>query len=371
MQQLRHLSVCGIASDTLVTLLGALQSMQQLQFLRLYAPSVQALQGEAMQEYAKLTASTQLTQIDLTYDETILADGAAQYMFAEGKQLPHLKILHFGLDDYDGSDLPLPIGKGDLARIAAACPSLEQLWAESGIQPTADLAELALLTSVTQLRVAGWDLDARELSAALTNMTQLVDLQVEYVDDFGTLQLAALTQLTGLRLVYVQVSDDQVLLADRCHPCNVSLHSRVSVHRINIDICLYRLFMLDLAGHHCRRFSCLSIFDRTPTNMTQDAEHKHFDQGANCCLISSGAQNWVDLFAHCLPVAESAVYAAAGLPLTHVVLRAAAVPAGVRARCVAAAARAVPGRQVRRSCHTGAGDAAAEPAARTGAGGLV
>jgi hypothetical protein len=240
MQQLRHLTICEIASNGLQTLLDALQSMQQLQFLHVYSASwaavepafeQMALQGEAMQQYAHLTASTQLTHLDMTYDENILADGAAQYMFAEGKQLPHLKALHFGLEDYDGSELPLPIGEGDLARIAAACPALEQLWAAPGIQPSADLAELALLTSVTQLRVAGWDLNARKLSAALVRMTQLVDLQLEDVDEFGTLELATLTQLTVLQVLCVHMADDNMLLADDSHPNQVSLHSRVRGHR--------------------------------------------------------------------------------------------------------------------------------------------
>jgi hypothetical protein len=235
MQQLQHLEISNMTSDGLVTLLNALESMKQLQHLCLNAPAwapMQPLQGEAMQQYAALTASSQLTRLDLTYDEHLLADGVAQYMFAEGKQLPHLKVLWFGLEDYDCSDLPLPIGEGDLARIAAACPALEQLWAEPGIQPTADLAELALLTSLTQLRVAGWDLNARQLSAALLKMTQLVNLQVEYIDDFSTLELAALTQLTALRLLFVQMADDEVLLADHPDPCTVSLHSRVRAHRI-------------------------------------------------------------------------------------------------------------------------------------------
>jgi hypothetical protein len=233
MQQLQHLDMSDIAPDGLQILLDALQNMQQLQHLSLHAPGlINTLQGEELLRYSQLTASTQLTHLDLLYDECILVDGAARYMFSEGKQLPHLKVLQFGPEDWDGSDFPLPFGPGDLARLAAACPALEQLWAEPAIQPSADIAELALLTSVTQLWVGGWDLNAQELSLALAKMSQLVDLQVEFVDGFGTLELAALTQLTGLRRLLVQAPENQKLLLDHCHPHRVSLYSRVRPHDI-------------------------------------------------------------------------------------------------------------------------------------------
>lgn len=86
-----------------------------------------------------------------------------------------------------------------------------------------EIASLALLTSVTQLHVACGDLPLRELTAVLLQMSQLVDLQVSGLDAFG---LAALTQLTGLRHLFVESRLHQPLLEA---PGSVSLHSRVSV----------------------------------------------------------------------------------------------------------------------------------------------
>lgn len=162
MQQLRYLSLGEIAAGGLPVLLAALQSMQQLQHLQLHGDSCTALAGSAKQQYAALTASSQLTKLSLYADDHILACGAARHVFAAGKELPHLKRLVFGMEDWDCGDFPQLFGKGDLARLAAACPALEQLWALPCIHERADVANLALLTSVTELKVGGWGLPAQK-----------------------------------------------------------------------------------------------------------------------------------------------------------------------------------------------------------------
>jgi hypothetical protein len=227
MLQLRHLSLVGVGGEGLPVLLAALQNLQQLQSLSLHGCKVTALEGDEMQQYAALTASTHLTQLDLvSYDDCLMADGAARYMFSEGKQLPHLKKLWFGVEDWDGSESPQPFGPGDLARLAAACLALEQFWVLPCIQPSADITELALLTSVTELKVGGWNLCAPELTSVLLQMRQLVDLQITGVDYFDASELVALTKMTGLRHLVVEAKEDQQLLEENDF---VSLHSRVSV----------------------------------------------------------------------------------------------------------------------------------------------
>uniref|UniRef100_A0A383V902 F-box domain-containing protein n=1 Tax=Tetradesmus obliquus TaxID=3088 RepID=A0A383V902_TETOB len=222
MQQLRHLDLQDIVGEELPVLLSALQSMQQLQRLSLYSIKGQVPEDNAVHQYAALTASSQLTHLDLSWDDQVMAGGAAQYMFAEGKQLPLLQNLCFGMDHWEGHS-PQLFEQGDLARLAAACPALQQLWVLPRMEPhTEEIASLVLLTSVTQLHVACGDLPLRELTAVLFQMSQLVDLQVSGLDAFG---LAALTQLTGLRHLFVESRLHQPLLEA---PGNVSLHSRAS-----------------------------------------------------------------------------------------------------------------------------------------------
>jgi hypothetical protein len=225
MRQMRHLSLSSVAGQGLPVLLAALNNMQQLQHLVLHGDSsLEPLHGNAMHQYAALTASSHLTCLDLFHDEHVIADGVAQYMFAAGKQLPQLKLLQFDVEDWDCSDYAQPIGAGDLARIAAACPALESFRALPCISLTEDISDLTLLTSVTELKVGGFDLCAAELSGALVKMTQLVDLQVSGVDYFDAAELAALTQLTGLWHLFVEAKDDQTLLEQDY----LSIHRRVS-----------------------------------------------------------------------------------------------------------------------------------------------
>lgn len=104
------------------------------------------------------------------------------------------------------------------------------------IQASADIANLTLPTSVTQLKIGGWDLPARTLTSALVKMNQLVDLHVCGVDYFGACGLAALTELTGLQHLVVEAKEEQELL-DR-HDF-VSLSSRVSekLHARGVRVC--------------------------------------------------------------------------------------------------------------------------------------
>jgi hypothetical protein len=215
MQQLRTLivdNVVGNRKQRLPVLLEALQAMQQLQHLDLQSSRGRPLTGADMQLYAALTASSHLTRLELMYDEHMVANGAARYMFSEGKQLPQLKVLRFGLQDWDGTDFLQPFGRGDLARLAAACPALEELWLLPCVQPTADISNLALLTSVTFLIVGGWDSSAPALTSALVKLTQLRFLEVVGVDGFGAAGVAALTVLAALTRLAVEAMHDQVLL---------------------------------------------------------------------------------------------------------------------------------------------------------------
>jgi hypothetical protein len=224
MQQLRTLIISNVVSRRLPVLMNALQTMQQLQHLDLQQQRGRPLRKADMQLYSALTASSHLTRLELMYDEHMVANGAARYMFAEGKQLPHLKVLRFGVQDWACEDYLQPFGRGDFARLAAACPALEELWLLPCIQPCADIFNLGLLTSVTFLIIGGWDLNPLVLTSALLKLRQLQFLEVDGVDRFGARGVAALTQLTALTHLQVDTREDQVLL--KKHDC-ISLDSKV------------------------------------------------------------------------------------------------------------------------------------------------
>lgn len=114
MQHLQHLDLSHIAGQGVPVLLAALHKMQQLQHLNLNSQSCQPLEEDAMQQYAALTASTHLAQLDMCYDEHILATGAARYMFAAGKQLPHLTRLWCTLGLKTGT---APTSRSHLAQV--------------------------------------------------------------------------------------------------------------------------------------------------------------------------------------------------------------------------------------------------------------
>jgi hypothetical protein len=169
-----------------------------------------------MQQYSAFTVSSQLTYLRIAADPPgykvdfarPLPVGAVQHIFPAGKQLSRLKQLHFGVGEHYGIDddgwnedshyMEL-LGPGDLALVAAACPALERFWAIAAVQKDAQLADLAKMTSVTQLAIGGNHLEAAELAAAVAKMTQLQDLSVVGMPDFGPTAAAPLTQLTALR----------------------------------------------------------------------------------------------------------------------------------------------------------------------------
>jgi hypothetical protein len=221
MRQLRHLQLSQLVVD-MPALLAALRGLQQLQHLDVsLANGTWALEGAAMQQYSAFTALCQLTHLRVAVEPpgpgvefdtgTPLPVGAVQYIFPAGKQLPRLKQLHLGVSDdkYIGARFGSRwkeesrymelLGPGDLAVVAAACPALEQFWAIAAVVSNAQLADVARMTSVTQLKIGGHGLGAAALVAAVPQMPQLQDLSVVGVRDLEPKDLPPLTQLTALR----------------------------------------------------------------------------------------------------------------------------------------------------------------------------
>jgi hypothetical protein len=173
-----------------------------------------------VQQFSVFTSSSHLTSLQLDNKHRnyfyatgqLLADGAAQYMFPEGKHLLHLKQLVFSIDDIEWSErekIKQPFGAGDVARLAAACPALEHLEACYAVQAVADINSLAQLTGLTHLKLGGQSLSGSQLSAVLVKLRKLQKLWVMGVPRFGPAEVAALTQLTGLRILLVDDGDSK------------------------------------------------------------------------------------------------------------------------------------------------------------------
>jgi hypothetical protein len=114
------------------------------------------------------------------------------------------EVTCYNSEDWTAEDEPLkPFAAGDLARLAAACPALEQFWAIGAVQSSAEISDLTKLTNVTQLRIGGEDIDGPQLAEALAEMEQLKDLTIMNTPSFAHAQLAALTSLTLLRRLRV------------------------------------------------------------------------------------------------------------------------------------------------------------------------
>jgi hypothetical protein len=120
-------------------LLDALAGMTCLQDLELALPGLDTV-STAPQRFATLTASTQLTRLEISPLDCIpLAKGAAQYMFPAGRQLPLLQELTIMPEGAD-SDWPLTqwcIDGADIHSIATCCAGLRVLDLGQSVRPGA------------------------------------------------------------------------------------------------------------------------------------------------------------------------------------------------------------------------------------------
>ena len=151
----------ALETEGTAALLDALAGMTRLQDL------VLALQGldtvsTAPQRFAALTASTQLTRLDVQpADRLPLAKGAAQYMFPAGRQLPFLEVLTLSpeitcLDT--GAENEWCIEGAEIHNIATCCQGLVWLDISNTVRPggavwtdSSLVAQLALPSCAVQI----------------------------------------------------------------------------------------------------------------------------------------------------------------------------------------------------------------------------
>jgi hypothetical protein len=108
-------------------LLAALQHLTQLQHLELHVCGLCTGQPQASM-FSALTASTQLTTLSVT--DGVLApvpQAAFGHMFPSGHVLPKLMVLCFG-SRFIAGYRPHCVEAAQVARIAASCPALQELF---------------------------------------------------------------------------------------------------------------------------------------------------------------------------------------------------------------------------------------------------
>jgi hypothetical protein len=123
-------------------LLDALSKLTCLQELHLSLQGLDTV-STATQRFAALTASTRLTRLVLNPDDKIpLPQGAAQYMFPAGRQLPFMDTLAISPTVDWRTDLGTEeewcLEGRDIHSIVACCTALEELDIGHTIRPGGD-----------------------------------------------------------------------------------------------------------------------------------------------------------------------------------------------------------------------------------------
>jgi hypothetical protein len=146
---------------------------------------------------------------------SILPDASyGSHLFA-GRQLPSLQQLIFAGDPDAGNDYEREgefypfLDDVGVARLAACCPALQRLLVPECLAHGVRLTPLLQLTALTELVLAGRQIDDELIAQQLVMFTRLKSLRVPCgwgLTDAGVKQLTALTGLSQLSLSECNVS---------------------------------------------------------------------------------------------------------------------------------------------------------------------
>jgi hypothetical protein len=155
------------ASDS--QLLAALEQLTNLRHLELTNCQLDhgrlQWQSDSYQSFSALTASTQLTALILAEQRGLPVPMAGfDKMFAPGRELPSLKVVHLVSDSRLQLQPPSGhIGPAQVARIAASCPALQELALHAVTLPGFDASCLLQLPpTVTSVEGLEWVRPASE-----------------------------------------------------------------------------------------------------------------------------------------------------------------------------------------------------------------
>lgn len=217
MQQL-HLQGCTLlpstsssdAADGVGALLSTLERYQQLQHLELCELELQKTNGVAVQRFAALTASPELTYLNISGEcgNPLLPAGALQHMFPGASRQLKLRRLvllptaqerhfHHQLDSEACCMTP-----AELCSTIDSCPELQRLCITGVVHPGDMSGLLQLPLCCTRLDIGGPSMtDA--VASVLRQLTQLQYLSwwdSPGLTDVGAEQLTALTGLQDLNI---------------------------------------------------------------------------------------------------------------------------------------------------------------------------
>jgi hypothetical protein len=157
------------------------------------------------QQFSVLTASSQLTSLDLFRDDAMpIPQKALQHMLPPGQQLQFLEELTISATPGENKYFDVDawcLNSADLLRIAEACPRLRWLRIINTVQPGADLSPLLQLSrSCTILEVGGQAFTDAAVPLLL-QLTQLEDLSWNQSPRFTDVGLEQLTRLDLTQLL--------------------------------------------------------------------------------------------------------------------------------------------------------------------------
>jgi hypothetical protein len=167
-----------------------------------------------------LPSSDHLSKVVLRDTHSMLPNPSyGCHIFPPGRQLPALCEFIFGWDVPAGDvmaaqpeELPPPIFEHlSITRMAASCPALEVLLLPGCLTQDVQLAPLLQLTALTDLLLAGEEIDDALVSDQLVMLTGLESLQIHLspeLTDTGVLSLTALTELQSLFLFKCGISEE-------------------------------------------------------------------------------------------------------------------------------------------------------------------
>jgi hypothetical protein len=217
-------------------LLAAIGGLRQLQHLELKGERDCLLRTGQPADCAALTASSQLTHLQVYgWEGQPLPCGAVQHMFPAGRQRSQLQQLVLrGLEE-SWSEGPY-ITTADLHSIVSACPALRCLGITGVLAAGADVSALLQLPSTCASLLLGGSAVGDEAAAEVAQLTQLTALEWSESSSLTDAGLQLLTALQALETLCVAGSDDyapryeslvnsgglELTTGDKVRPCRPS-----------------------------------------------------------------------------------------------------------------------------------------------------
>jgi hypothetical protein len=196
--ELSHCEPAGGQDCDTSGFLAVLRDMRQLQHLAVYNYLDALLEAADPRACAALTASSQLTCLQIS-DEEIqpLPATALRHMFPAGKQLPRLQLLEICSEGSEDAGL---ITAAELSSLVDACPGLTCLDLTGVLAPDAGVSALLKLPQQCQHVAVGGQAFCDEAAEVVAQLTQLKSLRWTgaFVSGAHSLTHAGLAQLTAL-----------------------------------------------------------------------------------------------------------------------------------------------------------------------------